>query len=425
MSVMVRKSRTLPVLLGRGEWVEINFHPTGGKLKTGVNPGPIVTPQLYSTVMGSQVTDSENHKFRRLNASSGDVGGPFYSQRRIFEGKPKKIQITTGQVFKDVNWAQIVTASGDVYPASPTSATFPPSSESTDAQLTTLGATAVKLTKPGNSSADLAVFLGELKQGLPKLGAHLWEEVTDLARSAGKDYLNVQFGWRPLISDVKNFANAILHAERYIRQYERDAGRVVRRRFEFPSISSTVSSIPLNRPPYMGNRTGGPVAMIPSGDILRVRETSRRQWFSGAFTYYLPTDYDSRKAVVEFASRAKFLLGLQLTPEVLWELAPWSWAIDWFSNVGDVISNVTDFQSGSLVMRYGYLMEHSIVRDTYTRVNPVVTNYGKPHVVDSSFSYTTETKKRIQANPFGFGVTWSGLSPFQLSIAAALGLSRK
>jgi len=36
----------------------------------------------------------------------------------------------------------------------------------------------------------------------------------------------------------------------------------------------------------------------------------------------------------------------------------------------------------------------------------------------------TNSKKRRGANPFGFGLTWSGLTATQQAIAAALGLTR-
>jgi len=159
-----------------------------------------------------------------------------------------------------------------------------------------------------------------------------------------------------------------------------------------------------------------------------VRETSRRQWFSGTFRYYLPLDYDSRVAVDNLVSRVDKLFDLSLTPQTLWNLAPWSWAVDWFANVGDVLANAERFQSGNLVMRYGYLMEHTMIKDTWSLVehNQFVstTKWKDPPPVSGSFSLVSESKLRVKANPFGFGVKWEALSPFQLSIAAALGITR-
>jgi hypothetical protein len=116
-------------------------------------------------------------------------------------------------------------------------------------------------------------------------------------------------------------------------------------------------------------------------------------------------------------------LGLEITPEVLWNIAPWSWAVDWFTNAGDVLANTSDFGDQGLVMKYGYIMEHSFVRDVYFYEG----SFGSPlggSIKIPPLALVSETKLRRKANPFGFGITWDGLNPFQLSIAAALGLSR-
>jgi hypothetical protein len=118
---------------------------------------------------------------------------------------------------------------------------------------------------------------------------------------------------------------------------------------------------------------------------------------------------------------ARQVFGLELTPELVWELSPWSWAVDWFSNVGEVVHNITAFAQNGLVMRYGYVMEHSMIRDTYAFSGE--TGFNSPVVVPT-LTLVSETKVRRQANPFGFGVDWKGLNPFQLSIAAALGLKK-
>jgi hypothetical protein len=145
-------------------------------------------------------------------------------------------------------------------------------------------------------------------------------------------------------------------------------------------------------------------------------------WFRGAFTYHLPSGYDSRKKLDKIHLYADKILGLDLSPETFWNLTPWSWAVDWFSNTGDVISNVQSFAKDGLVLRYGYIMEHSVHKITYT--------LGKSYVAYNTVSpgdvsFVTETKKRIPASPFGFGLTYSALSAQQKAIMAALGLSRR
>jgi hypothetical protein len=169
-----------------------------------------------------------------------------------------------------------------------------------------------------------------------------------------------------------------------------------------------------------------------------VRETKR--WFEGVFTYALPSSTDSWKRALGFGSDADALYGIALSPSVLWELTPWSWAVDWFTNAGDVINNVTSFGLAGLVMRYGYMMEESIERivaegrcpDANVGDFAIVGNNKQPaivnlrHVPSGTYVVGTEsvTKRRRPASPFGFSVGWEGLSPTQLAITAALGITR-
>jgi len=164
---------------------------------------------------------------------------------------------------------------------------------------------------------------------------------------------------------------------------------------------------------------------LSQGTAYRLHTTYRQVWFSGAFTYHLPTGFHSRNQLVSLATKARTLLGVDLTPEVLWNAAPWSWAVDWFSNAGDVLSNYSDWATDGLVMKYGYVMEHSSVRDRYYMDGPgryktTFPKLDRPSPIDA----WVETKQRVVASPFGFGTSWTGMTPRQLSIAAALGFTR-
>jgi hypothetical protein len=245
------------------------------------------------------------------------------------------------------------------------------------------------------------------------------------AKLAGKEFLNLSFGWLPFISDITSLSNAATKAHTVISQYERDSGKVVRRKYRFPFVhdsSETIYSTNVG----LGYAAGTSNAIDdPShrGNVVRKVETFRDRWFSGAFTYHLPSDSDSRLALGKAAQEAEKLLGTPLSPETLWNLTPWSWAVDWFTNTGDYLHNLNAFAANGLVMRYGYMMEHTIVKHTYTHVGASGIT-GKLDMTVPPLVLVTESKKRVQANPFGFGISWDGLSPFQLSIAAALGLSR-
>lgn len=385
------------------------------------NTTPVFSQGANRVVKGKQFTASEGHPFHSRNSSSGlkDIGGEFSTTKSWMD--PVKDSSMT--VSANVNGVQRVrNYTGPILPINPTTMPFPGSLQTSDDDLMKLGATAVARCKPTNSVADAATFLGELwKDRLPDLpGSSTWRDRTLTSRNAGEEFLNTEFGWLPLVSDVKSFARAVTTAQTVLAQYERDAGKVVRRRYNFPEQRTTnVEDMKIYNPSYLGVDDSTFYIGNPA-DTVRTIETVRRQWFSGAFTYGLPSGYDSRNALDRYALMADKVYGTSLTPEVLWELAPWSWAVDWFSNTGDVISNISDWSADGLVMVYGYMMEHTIHKHTYTQS---FSGYnGNPAV--SPVTMVTETKVRKRANPFGFGLTWDGLSPLQAAIAAAIGLTR-
>jgi len=370
---------------------------------------------------GTQSTVSEGHPFRG-NKSRDDVGGPFDSSKMSLGGIPTaSIDFTKPAGIFD--WIRRYTYSGPILPIAPSGQgkfPFPPPGGSSDDNLDEAGARAIARIDPGNPIMSLSTTLGELySEGLPHLVASgTWKRRNGIAHKAGSNYLNTQFGWLPLVSDVRSFIDFVNRAGAVIKQYERDAGRRVRRRYDFPIEKSLETSTSPGVFPYVmdgGNYLGGP------GVLTHTRITSRRQWFSGAFTYFLPTGYNARSEL-DRVRLLTHLLGVDPSPETMWNLTPWSWAVDWFSNAGDVIQNVSSFQNDGHVLAYGYVMENTTVTDTYSLDGCTLSN-GAPLAVPS-LTLVTETKARRKANPYGFGVSWDGLSPFQGSIIAALGITR-
>jgi len=395
------------------------------------------TYQQSTKRMGSQVTDSEEHSGWRKALKDAnsllDIGGDFWTQKQYIEGKPSNVVIFTPRTFVSGGRYLQTEVNGPAWSIDARLHGFPPSMSSTALQLDALGATAVARCKPTNSVADVGLAVAELvREGIPKLAVSTWKgRARDLRANAQKDaagnYLAYQFGLAPLVSEVRGFAGQVVRADELLAQYERDAGKVVRRRYEFPTkIESSMSSVDAGYPATIGLPVTGtlnPDFTEAQHRMVRVqRDVYQRRWFAGAFTYYLPVWYDARNEMSRKALLAKEILGVDLDLEVLWNLTPWSWAVDWFSNAGDVVSNISSFIEDGLLMRYGYIMEHTRVSDTYTRMYPSAFRGGV--TCDSSVSMVTETKIRRRANPFGFGLTWNGLSTFQASILAALGITR-
>lgn len=419
------RRRDLATPLGRCRVKSSHTTPTGAPSNSDV------FYDLGTPIPGTQITVSEGHQWPPPKGSLADRGGEFFTQKRyaivdktIHEMHLKENFYTQpGNIWTGTLVTDQYSPMYPMYPYTYGTSVWPALMHSSNAVLDAWGAKAIAMCKPTNSVADVAVALGEiLKEGLPSLpGAQTWKSRAKLSKDAGGEYLNITFGWLPLVNEIRSVADAVSRADEILAQYERDSGKVVRRRLEFPLEESSVSQVlKTDATPY------GPLSSRfqqneKKGTLIRTVEKSTRRWFSGAFTYYLPSGYDSRERQVRQALLAKKLLGLSLTPDTLWNLAPWSWAIDWFTNTGDVISNLTDMATDGLVLRYGYIMEHTLHKVTYTLEGH---SYQMSSAHPAPMSFVTETKIRRKANPFGFGVTWSGLSPRQLAILAALGLSR-
>jgi len=406
--------------------------PKSGTVKsTIVDRGTIFGSPFTSVVQnheedwklgGKQITASEGHPTSSFRTGD-DVGGPFDTVKYSIGGVGS-VNIDYSQPTGIGNTVRQFTYDGAMLPflpGFPGSLPFPPSYESSDDDLFELGSTAIARVNPGNPIMSLSTTLGELRsEGLPHLVGHTtWESRANAAQKAGDEYLNVQFGWAPLVSDVRNFASTVANYRAVLEQYEKDAGKRVRRRYNFPSESfDEVQTFP-GVSPYAFGTGANFIETLGTGH--RHRKVLRDRWFSGAFTYYLPEGYNSRSEVDRMALLAN-RLGLDLGPDTLWNLSPWSWAVDWFSNTGDVLKNINQFQIDGNVLAYAYIMEHTIVIDTYT-IDGLVDTRGQSVEVPP-LSLVTETKKRRKANPYGFGHIWDNLSPFQLSILAALGIKQ-
>jgi len=309
---------------------------------------------------------------------------------------------------------------------------YPPFINSSSNSLDELGATAIARCSPSNPSADVTQFLVEtLKDGIPELtGVMLktWRGLThrQLRKEVGHQYLNYQFGWLPFVRDLRAIANSLIHAQEVIDQYARGSGTMIRRDYVFPPLKS--EKIITDRTavsPWINPSAGALYDSLTSGhgSVVRTERSETKRWFKGAFTYYLPpNDSGLRNDIAQHVILAKKLLGLSLTPDNIWAVAPWSWLLDWFSNTSDVLQNWTNWAIDNQVLLYGYMMEHSVHSYTYTFTGP--TGFKSAGTYPTDVTLVAETKVRRQATPFGFGVNWDSFTTQQKAIVAALGLSR-
>jgi len=441
-----------------------------GKVRTPANPPQqwAVEAVLKAQLGGTQITESDGNRWPLPKGDDKhDYGSEFYSKKQ--EVLNQKFNFSTfyykpfaghGSGEHQVSGPHIANCfktynSGNNIGIlkKPLQYDFPPDLSSSRESLVQKGTVAISLCQPTNQIANAATFVGELMQDVPAIpGVHLWESrlrAAEIAARASGEFLNLVFGILPTIGDMDAFLKGVHKIDKAVDQLIRDSGRMVRRQFHFPTETTTttdditagtgdggviISPAGVNYFTDAGGRHGNEVSPnivgigIPAWNTTRVRVVERKAWFSGAFTYHLPDGYDSHSGVDRAKLMAR-LYGAKPDIDTLWQLTPWSWAVDWFSNTGHFLKNLQAHRNYGSVLRYGYMMETTTITDSFIAGTPRTTvrnwvDFPDPQPTPSTVHLRTTVKKRIKANPFGFGISWEGLSPLQLAIAAALGISR-
>jgi hypothetical protein len=398
------------------KYSELRRSWTGNTYQQGKAPSSVTSYE--STFTDGRLDESYGNNLSNLGKAPF-VGDDFKVTKRVYGGSgiesPRMFGATEGDI--EAMDGKGKTSTIQVAAKFPATGAFPPLSYYSGSYLDAKGTTAIARVLPTNPVAGLSQAIGETREGLPSLGLATFKERTNIARNAGGDYLNQQFGWVPLVNDIRKFAYAIKHHEEIVRQYEKDSGKKIPRRYAFPiEYSNTETKTTGQRPKPGLDDLSFYTTGKTSGTLTKVRKTEDRVWFEGCFTYYLPP----ANTMAGMEARANKIIGQRLTPETLWNLAPWTWMADWAGNLGDVFHNVSAFAADKLVMPYGYVMGYRSIIETYN-IDVSYKTYGD---MTLSQTFTTIVKQRRRATPYGFGFNMDGISLRQGAILGALGLSR-
>lgn len=348
-------------------------------------------------------------------------GGPFALYKRKITGAKTTVYCGNNGVYIDGE-ACVGYVPGAHVPGSYTAPTY--SSIVNEINQNADFATGYKKARPGNPVASVGQFMYELYTDLPQIPFKMLRKLKSF-QALGHEYLNVQFGWLPFVSDLKKMYNLTKTIDARLGRLVRDNGKVIHREATVRSSTdtSTISSVHTDAP--FSDTWGTRLPLWGSGttDVLITAVTTERVWFSADFRYYTPnigSPQWNRRAVAT-------LFGANPTPDMLYQILPWSWLLDWFTNVGDVISNASSNAVDNLVADHAYIMRHW-KREVTTSVRSEWRNHGQEGMVNGSFSLmstdTEESKTRGMGNPFLPSLSITDFTSRQAGIAAALGISR-
>lgn len=386
---------------------------------------------------------TESHWRLRSGAWSG--GGPFYVwKRRISHGASFKFWVKIGfgpPWFVDNEWTCKGAATIEAHMPSDLLVQAQIARASAKSQLPLSYASAYARARPGNPIASAGQFLAELRD-LPSrpfkgyFGQLLRSRnpartalrlLTDFRR-LGSEYLNVAFGWKPFVRDLQAMYRYMKEVNATIAKLREENGRGIRRHHVIRNDKDVSESKQVYTYPYANVYGGAPSYPAGTTTFTRRTETHVKEWFVGKFRYYIP-NVDSW----QWEAKARLaLFGALPTPDLLWELLPWSWMIDWFSNVGDVIKNHTLDHFGAvenLTCKYSFIMRETTTKTTVSAaVNHGASSgyYNWPEC-NHTFESVDETVEKCRmggGDPYGINVSFPSLTTGQLAILGALGLSR-
>lgn len=246
------------------------------------------------------------------------------------------------------------------------------------------------------------------------------------ASAAASDYLAYIFGAAPNIQVMDELADQLTRSRRIAEAVSRQGWRRMRRRRVIRSVSDTASIT--QHGSWLHRATGN--SWMFTGPLTKTTTVSQDVWWSGSFR--MPTtDTDTwLDQCSDFFERLDLIAGLGVDIKMAWDLIPFSFVVDWFSNTGSYIENREVIRDYNIVCEYGYVMCHTRTLH-HGSFSGFVEKYPKNSTTRSFFgtsgascSYTKliETKQRAACSSYGFRTDFSALNPYQWSALTALGI---
>ena len=275
---------------------------------------------------------------------------------------------------------------------------------------------AIAKSHPGEPAVSIPNFLFELKD-VPMMLKHAfgrarmlneaaktdrWQEAKQYLNSPkakGEDWLNWHFGWKPLLSDlwsIYNISRAVRQRALMLEKWNRG---YISRRFRIPDQHETVVA---------------PLDTFDTNFGLRgtsvIHKTSRRwvvsRWRVQDRAYEAMSSNDNLRLYAA-------AMGLDIGLSQVWDAMPWSWLVDWFTGIGDVIHAKQN--------RMGIRFKSACSMIHKTQERTLTLNKTTGLTASGPLVSVKESKQRLLVAPSLFNIVGLNyLNPTQLGTLAAL-----
>lgn len=261
---------------------------------------------------------------------------------------------------------------------------------------------------PSKPQFDLPLFLFELKdlpRGIRDIG-NLLRRPSGLARDPGGAYLSWQFGWKPLLNDLRNMLDLGESLERRLAALKEAQSR--------ETISGKLSGFTDSR------RSTGSKYLAAGRVYYEIQDHLQNEsWFTSGYKLnpdILPSITDNRFAQIRWA------LGLNLDAASVWNMIPWSWLIDYFFSIGNFLEatrGYLPFQCYDMC-----IMSHTTVRSKGTITDWQQSRWVEPPIQHGGTGFFEAKERKVYADPRARILFRPFLTGHQMSILGALASSR-
>jgi hypothetical protein len=262
-------------------------------------------------------------------------------------------------------------------------------------------------TNPGRANLSVPVFIAELKD-LPHMirgqGDNILRKKSAARRRPNQSSVPTeQFGWSSLFRDLGSLLDFTAYVDKRVVELKSlysSGGLKVGAKVWANSLEFEESSIPFNT--VEANVYG-----------TRTRTCIARRWASVRWRPTFPPP--SVPTDAELLQKARFAVhGWRINPADAWELIPWSWLIDYFSNVGDVLNTTGN--------AWEYTCDNGCVMTSLVCVSSDRVDSTSEGFIAIPGKSRRELKLRVLANP-GLSVFAPLLSAKQLTNLAAIAVN--
>lgn len=273
---------------------------------------------------------------------------------------------------------------------------------------------------------------------LGRLGGKSSKPVGKVASQMSADaYLQWKFNIKPLISDITGIYRAISSYEKCINKFVAGSGKLTTAHFKCDIDSRRIPNVDaVQQPvcpfwPTITSGAGEPfvTGLYSSSEFTRKSVTELAEFRSELQYVYTLSDYQR-----EHAKLLGFLdmLGINFNPAIIWNALPWSFVVDWVFGVSQWLDQfkVSNLAPKINIIQYCWSVKYRR-RIECEGVVKTLRNYPGDGIMYYPFqriklqpTYEIAYRRSV-GMPRASSFEMSGLSPTELSLGAALVVSRR